>query len=35
MSKKHELKQALAKVADEIDAMAGKSEDEGFVEDVY
>jgi HK97 family phage major capsid protein len=35
MSKKHELKQALAKVSDEIEAMAGKSDDEGFKEDIY
>lgn len=35
MSKKHELKQALAKVSDEIEAMAGKSDDEGFKQDIY
>lgn len=35
MSKKHELRQALAKVSDEIEAMAGKSEAEGFKEDIY
>jgi HK97 family phage major capsid protein len=35
MSKKHELKQMLAKVADEIEAMAGKSDDEGFKQEVY
>lgn len=35
MSKKHELKQVLGKLADEIEAMAGKSEDEGFKQDIY
>jgi HK97 family phage major capsid protein len=35
MSKKHELKQQLAKLSDEIEAMAGKSDDEGFKQDVY
>lgn len=35
MSKKHEIKQALSKLADEIEAMAGKSEDEGFKQDIY
>jgi len=35
MSKKHELKQQLSKLADEIEAMAGKSEDEGYKQDVY
>ena len=35
MSKKSELKQAAAKMADEIEAMAGKSEDEGFKQDLY
>lgn len=35
MTKKHELKQALAKASDELGAMAGKSEDEGFKQDVY
>ena len=35
MSKKHELKQALGKVSDEIEAMAGKSDDEGFKQDIY
>src|ERR1043165_2133380 len=35
MSKKHELKQMLAKVADEIEAMAGKSTDEGFKEAIF
>jgi len=35
MSKKHEIKQALAKVSDEIEAMAGKSEDEGFKQEIY
>jgi HK97 family phage major capsid protein len=35
MSKKHEIKQQLAKLSDEIEAMAGKSEDEGFKQDIY
>jgi HK97 family phage major capsid protein len=35
MSKKHELKQALAKVCDEIEAMGGRADDEGFRQDVY
>jgi len=35
MSKKFELKQALAKAAEELEAMAGKSEEDGFCEDVY
>jgi HK97 family phage major capsid protein len=35
MSKKHEIKQRLSKLSDEIEAMAGKSEDEGFKQDVY
>ncbi len=35
MKKKHELKAALAKTADEIEAMAGKSDDEGFKQDIY
>jgi HK97 family phage major capsid protein len=35
MSKKHELKQMLAKIVDEIDAMAGKSDDEGFKQEIY
>jgi HK97 family phage major capsid protein len=35
MSKKHELKQMLAKVSDEIEAMAGKSDAEGFKQDIY
>jgi HK97 family phage major capsid protein len=35
MSKKHELKQQLSKLADEIEAMGGKTTDEGFKEDVY
>jgi HK97 family phage major capsid protein len=35
MSKKHELKQMLAKASDEIDLMAGKSEGEGFNEEIY
>jgi hypothetical protein len=35
MAKKHELRQALSKAADELEAMAGKSEAEGFKQDVY
>lgn len=35
MSKKHEIKQQLAKLSDEIEAMAGKSEDDGFKQDIY
>jgi HK97 family phage major capsid protein len=35
MSKKHELMQALAKVSDEIELMAGKSDEEGFKQDIY
>lgn len=35
MTKKHEIKQALAKVSDEIEAMAGKSDAEGFKQDIY
>jgi HK97 family phage major capsid protein len=35
MSKKHELKQALAKAADEIEALAAKSVADGFNEEVY
>lgn len=35
MAKKHELRQALSKAADELEAMAGKSEAEGFKEDIY
>jgi HK97 family phage major capsid protein len=35
MAKKHELRQALSKAADELEAMAGKSEAEGFKPDVY
>jgi hypothetical protein len=35
MSKKHEIKQQLAKLSDEIELMAGKSEDEGFKQDIY
>src|SRR5690348_17130486 len=35
MSKKHELKQALGKAADELEAMAGKSTDEGFKQEIY
>ena len=35
MSKKHEIKQKLSKLSDEIEAMAGKSEVEGFKQDIY
>lgn len=35
MSKKHEIKMALGKLSDEIEVMAGKSEDEGFKQDIY
>ncbi len=35
MAKKHELRQALSKAADELEAMAGKSEADGFKQDVY
>ena len=35
MAKKHELRQALSKATDELEAMAGKSEAEGFKQDVY
>jgi HK97 family phage major capsid protein len=35
MSKKHELKQQLSKLSDEIEAMAGKSDAEGFKEEIY
>jgi hypothetical protein len=35
MSKKHEIKQQLAKLSDEIELMAGKSEDDGFKQDIY
>ncbi len=35
MAKKHELKQALSKISDEIEAMAGKSDDEGFKQEVF
>src|SRR5579872_1488132 len=35
MAKKHELRQALGKAVDELEAMAGKSEAEGFKQDVY
>lgn len=35
MAKKHELRQALSKAADELEALAGKSEAEGFKQDVY
>jgi hypothetical protein len=30
MAKKHELRQALSKAADELESMAGKSEADGF-----
>ena len=35
MSKKHEIKAKLAKLSDEIEKMAGKSEQEGFTQEVY
>jgi HK97 family phage major capsid protein len=35
MSKKHELRQALSKAADELEAMAGKSVAEGFKQEIY
>jgi len=35
MAKKHELRQALSKAADELESMAGKSEADGFKQDVY
>jgi HK97 family phage major capsid protein len=35
MSKKHEIKQALGKLSDEIELMAGKSEEEGYKDDIY
>lgn len=35
MAKKHELRQQLSKAADELEAMAAKSEAEGFKQDVY
>jgi HK97 family phage major capsid protein len=35
MSKKHEIKQKLAKLSDEIETMAGKTEDEGFKQDIF
>ena len=35
MAKKHELRLALSKAADELEAMAGKTEAEGFKQDVY
>jgi len=35
MAKKHELRQALSKAVDELELMAGKSEADGFKEDVY
>ena len=34
-TKKHEVKQQLSALADEIEKMAGKSEDEGFKLDIY
>jgi HK97 family phage major capsid protein len=34
-TKKHEVKQQLSALADEIEKMAGKSEDEGFKQDIY
>jgi HK97 family phage major capsid protein len=35
MAKIHELKQQLSKAVDELEAMAGKSEADGFKQDVY
>ena len=35
MAKKHELRQQLSKAADELESMAGKSEADGFKQDVY
>ena len=35
MAKIHELKQQLSKAVDELEAMAGKTEAEGFKQDVY
>lgn len=35
MAKKHALRQALAKAADELEAMAAKSEADGFKQDIY
>lgn len=35
MAKKHEIKQLLSKTADEIEAMAAKSTDEGFKQEVF
>ena len=35
MAKKNELKQSLARATDELVAMAGKTEDEGFEQEVY
>ena len=35
MAKKHELRQALSKAADELESLAGKSEADGFKQDVY
>ncbi len=35
MAKKHELRQALTKAVAELETMAGKSEAEGFKQDVY
>jgi HK97 family phage major capsid protein len=34
-TKKHELKQELAKISDEIEVMAGKSDADGFTEEIY
>jgi HK97 family phage major capsid protein len=34
-TKKHEVKQQLAALADEIEKMAGKSDDQGFKQDIY
>ena len=35
MAKKHELRQKLSKAVDELEAMAGKSEAEGFKQEIY
>ena len=35
MAKKHELRQQLGKAADELELMAGKSEADGFKQEVY
>lgn len=35
MAKKHEIKQMLAKASDELEAIAGKSEADGFNQEVY